>query len=126
MVSLVCIIEFCTAAIFTAGIILSKLVFLTSLALAALMVFAVLARVKGKEPWQKMIPATAFGLVSLGCIVIDQSADISDSALGTLTSLHGRMGLTMCVMAGDLVTVGVTVYRYYGFIKEKKLYEHVN
>merc|ERR1712037_534044 len=104
----------------TAGIILSKLVFLTSLALAALMVLAVLARVNGKEPWQKMIPATVFGLISLGTIVIDQSADISDSALATFTSLHGRIGLTMCVIAGDLVAIGVTVYRYQVFVKGKE------
>jgi len=73
-----------------------------------------------------MIPAAVFGLVSLSCIVIDQSADISDSALGTLTSLYGRIGLTICVMAGDLATIGVTVYRYHCFVNDKNQHEHVN
>jgi len=120
MVILVCLMEFGIAAVFTAGIIVPELVFLTSLALAALMVLAVLARIKGKEHWHKMIPATIFGLVSLGCMVIDQAADESDAVLGTSTSFYGRAWLTLGVMAGDLVTFGVTVYRYRIFVKDKK------
>lgn len=119
MVILVCLMEFGIAAVFTAGIIVHDLVFLTSMALAALMVLAVLARIKGKEHWHKMIPASLFGLVSVGCMVIDQSADVSDAVLGNLISFHGRTWLTICVMAGDLVTIGVTVYRYNMFVKDK-------
>merc|ERR1712079_390420 len=113
IVILVCVMEFGIAAIFTAGIIVHELVFLTSLALAALMVLAILARIKGKEHWHKMMPATIFGLVSLGCMVIDQAADETDAVLGSLTSFYGRAWLTVCVISGDLVTFGVTVYRYH-------------
>jgi hypothetical protein len=119
MVILVVIMEFTIAAIFTAGIVFSDLVFLTSLALAFLMALAVLARIKGKESCGKMVPAATFGLVSLCCIVIDQTGTESRiPLLAMLTSLHGRVGLTIGVVVGDLITVGITAFQYHRYVKE--------
>jgi len=121
MVILACLMEFGMAAIFTASIVLPELVFLTSLVLAALMFLAVVARIKGKEPCKKMIPAIIFGLVPLVCILIDRYETHSDSDIGirSFTSSRGRAYLMMLVLAGDLAAIGVTVYRYRNFLKEK-------
>eukprot|EP00928_Gymnodinium_smaydae_P031547 TRINITY_DN23122_c0_g4_i1.p1 TRINITY_DN23122_c0_g4~~TRINITY_DN23122_c0_g4_i1.p1 ORF type:complete len:245 (-),score=19.72 TRINITY_DN23122_c0_g4_i1:70-735(-) len=119
MVALVCIMEAGIASVFTAGIIITELVFLTSLALAVLMVLAVLARIKGNEPYHKMIPAATFGLVSLCCTLIDQTGDETRNALTWVISLDGRIWFTMFVFVGDLLTIAVTVYQYFKFQEEK-------
>lgn len=107
-VHVVLVLEFVAGGLFTAGICIPEIGRPLALALTLAMSTAVACRIKGRDPWQKAIPASSLVVLSLFMFltppIVTKKAQ---TVLGGLTTAEARTKICVSILfGGGLVFIG--------------------